>query len=666
MISNQVKEPSSAPSGMDLYQSIFRKIKDIREDEQEEVTKRQLKFYRSQVDLFRQSLMNSHNGQNNKTGRLLYLLEDYNTKVESLVQGLDESFMLFVVGSGKYGKSTLINALLETKAAEVGILPKTWKIDVFRNDQPVHQVIIKYRDSREEKVSAKRAQEIIKGEEKKRKESEAHIRNEIKEYKKKNPTLKAMNEFKLKLEREELYHSDITEIHWGVSGAPILEYFHVVDTPGLKQNIMGDIRHNVQDFYHKADGVLWMLDATSISASNAKKLIKELEESIENIGGKHHQNIIAVLNRIDLVYKNQGEEGVKKVLADAQSIYKGYFRAIVPLSAKMAYDGAAAGNKEFIEKSGLNELYAEIQNAFFKNAKRIQCDKKLESGRAYNKEVLLYTQQYLLDLAADLEKMNDGFEKVDEQLDVESNKFFDYAKAQLDSYENRVKENIALSMDSFMNIKGSEQQKSYLEDHIFELPRLTHMFEQLQKEQKDIFEGIEDYYVKKIYFTEYPSLMQQHSLELRKDMDVQVNIRRDLSGEDFLTYGSGIAAGAVGALILGPVGLLVGGIVGWFAKKSIKDELRRKLIKEVDTIISGQTEKMMENIESHADHVYERIQSSANQSFTQVYSFGALMDHLDDFKEVEDMLDHGERLKETLSNPTPNFYTPLKEILMNK
>ena len=40
--------------------------------------------------------------------------------------------MLFIMGMRKYGKSTLINALLRQKVAEMDFLPKTWKIDVLK------------------------------------------------------------------------------------------------------------------------------------------------------------------------------------------------------------------------------------------------------------------------------------------------------------------------------------------------------------------------------------------------------------------------------------------------------------------------------------------------------------------------------------------------------
>ena len=61
----------------------------------------------------------------------LQKLQNEYSVIEELANQLDEKFSLFIMGSGKNGKSTLINALLGQKKAAVNILPKTWKIDIY-------------------------------------------------------------------------------------------------------------------------------------------------------------------------------------------------------------------------------------------------------------------------------------------------------------------------------------------------------------------------------------------------------------------------------------------------------------------------------------------------------------------------------------------------------
>lgn len=650
-------------SSFQLYGSVYKKFQVIREEQQDSITKKQLNFYRKQIDMFRQKLTSMPINGHNKTGRLIKVLEDYDTKYDSLVNGLDNPFMLFVVGTGKYGKSTLINALLEKAEAEVNFSPKTWKIDVFRKDIPSNQVIIKYRNKRETKVSKEKAKEISAIEEKRRNDSDKQIKAKLNE-KKKSLSREEWDELKTKLEREELYNSDIIEMHWGMESSPVLDDFYIVDTPGLKQTVMGEVRNNVRDYYHKADGVLWMLDATAISANNVKKLVQDLEDSLSRGGGNQQSNIIAVLNRIDLIRNNQGDEGVQQVLADAKKIFKGYFRKIIPFSATEAFEATTKKDSVLMESSGWDALYHEIHHAFYKNAKTIQNNKKIESNKAYNREVAAILEEYLQNLENDLEKMKDGQETIDSQLEREEEKLLDHAKAQLNNYKKRVEDNIRYQAETFLNIKDSERQKRFVDAEIFETHILTGLLKEFQNEEVQTFTEFIKHYRNKIYFTEYPNLQKQSQVGFQKEVDFQVNIGRDGAGENLLTYGSGIAAGLVASLFLGPLGLLVGGIVSWFAKNSIRDDLKRSLRNELDNIITDMTSKLNENVEAYSESAYEEIMESALSSFAQVYSF----EQLDDFDQWEENIrksvEEGCELLKLLTDSNLPFHPSLKELLL--
>ena len=69
----------------------------------------------------------------NILGDYLRRIREKLSEMEDIAGRMDEQFMLFIMGSGKNGKSTLINALLGQEKAEVNILPKTWKIDVYND-----------------------------------------------------------------------------------------------------------------------------------------------------------------------------------------------------------------------------------------------------------------------------------------------------------------------------------------------------------------------------------------------------------------------------------------------------------------------------------------------------------------------------------------------------
>lgn len=659
-----MKQTKTRLTGDILYQNTLDKLLFVRESMQKEVAKKELGYYQDLLYQYKENL--TEDGRANKTGRLIDCLKDYEAKYDSLIKGLDQSFMLFVVGSGNYGKSTLINALLETEAAEVNVLPKTWKIDVFRKDIPADKAVIIYRGSAKRKlVPASMAKKIIELEEQKRKNSEKAVSDKLKQYKKQLSSFKAFKDMKLKLEREEIYNSDIMEVHWGMKEVLLLENFYIVDTPGLTQNVMGEVRHSVQDYYHKADGVVWMLDATTIAASNAKKLVEELEESLSAVGGKQQRNIIAVLNRIDLVYNQQGVEGVKQVMKDAERIFKGYFRDIIPLSAKQAFDAQMTKNESLLQVSGMTELLKEIKNTFLKNAEEIQYAKKLESSAAYRSKAAHLIRDYTATLDKDIEKWKDGEKALTKSIRSEREKLLKFAKAKVKDYRSRVEENISYQLDTFLDIKNNSQQQQFIEDNIFETNRLSLLLKDVEEEERTTFSKLADHLINKFTFTEYPYLQQQNQLEKTISVELDISVERDYAEEDLATYGSGFAAGMIASLFLGPFGLLVGGVVGWFVKNSTREKVRGQLKEELGKASVDLSKKLEESINSYGDKTFEFVMENISLSFIEVYSKPKHENATID-ESFSKTVEKGEKAAASLTGPAPDFYPSVKEMLVWK
>ena len=93
-------------------------------------------------------------------------IEETCTAIRQLAERLDQDFMLFVMGSGKNGKSTLINALLGQKAAAEDSLPKTWKIDVF-HDESDASCTLTFKDGSQKRMTGDEARAFIEKEEQK-------------------------------------------------------------------------------------------------------------------------------------------------------------------------------------------------------------------------------------------------------------------------------------------------------------------------------------------------------------------------------------------------------------------------------------------------------------------------------------------------------------------
>lgn len=92
-----------------------------------------------------------------------------------LAEDLGRPFLLFVVGMGKFGKSTLINALLGQRVAAMDALPKTWKIDVFTHTLPENVAEVRTYQGHVERLSVHKAVELIAEEERRREESEEKV-----------------------------------------------------------------------------------------------------------------------------------------------------------------------------------------------------------------------------------------------------------------------------------------------------------------------------------------------------------------------------------------------------------------------------------------------------------------------------------------------------------
>lgn len=93
------------------------------------------------------------------------------TKLHSLKEDLVLPYMLYVIGVGNAGKSSVINSLVGFDVADIGTLPKTWKTDLFyKNTNMVNVddllVEIRYRDGSTQVLSEYEAKKLINQEEK--------------------------------------------------------------------------------------------------------------------------------------------------------------------------------------------------------------------------------------------------------------------------------------------------------------------------------------------------------------------------------------------------------------------------------------------------------------------------------------------------------------------
>lgn len=289
----------------------------------------------------------------------------------TLSESIDDKIMLFIVGNGNVGKSTLINTLVGYQVAEVNAIPTTWKIDVYAPQNSTNKAIIKYNKSPQKAVSIGEAQRLVNIEEENSKMNKTY-KSQLNEKKRSMKTATEREEITRYFNENIFYKSDITEVIWPVKMNWLLEKCHLVDTPGLNQMIDYNVnKKDIRHYYNSADAILWLLDGQTISAANSNQAILELEDTLSVVGGVR-RNIIGVVNRIDMVRNSGGEEAVTNVMKDAVTIYGKKFTEITSISAKMSFLGITSNDERLINESGIQTLKSHISNLFITKAEEIK------------------------------------------------------------------------------------------------------------------------------------------------------------------------------------------------------------------------------------------------------------------------------------------------------
>ena len=320
-----------------------------------------------EISIIKKDINNKNENQSKEL--VSYIEEEIKQNINSIKE-LENPFLLFIIGSGNYGKSTLINALLQDKIIETSDIPNTWKLDMFIKSDD-EKLKITYSNEKEIVKSLSSGKMLLKEEEHKLKMSKLEISKKILSYKSKLSKEK-LKEFKLEQEKLYLYKSDIEQIQYYLNNKKILNDFNIVDTPGLNQTLLKNTLNRMNKYYKKSDGVLWLIDAQNIVSKENNKLIDEINK-IDNL---HEKKIIGVVNKIDLI---NNDKDIKRIKAKVNELYKNKFNDIVYISARDALNGYINNDKELIAKSNINTLYKAIEVNF-----KSVCEKKQIASKYKN------------------------------------------------------------------------------------------------------------------------------------------------------------------------------------------------------------------------------------------------------------------------------------------
>ncbi len=509
--------------------------------------------------------------------------------METLTKELDKPFLLFIVGNGKFGKSTLINALLGTgkEMAKTGQLPKTWKIDVFYGSAD-NRAEIRYKDGRTELKSFTETKRLIELEEEKTAVSEDRVQDLYIDQQRGLKTTEAKRQLKEKLRKDNLYVSNVTEVHWPVPENPLLKKFRLVDTPGTNQNLNQIVSAGVQataaDYYSKADGVIWLLAADKVASSSTKN---DIDDTLKQYGGRT-DNIIAVLNKKDAIIKNSGIKGLQQVLQEARRIYGATFSEIIPVSALQAYEAQKNANKnlEELEESGLPALLEAIDRRFFKSSLDIQVESKLIGTHKILRDISQISEA----LKKTLKQADIRREKVSAAWQAEKEKYKKNAEEMIDKcFENQSKkvyQRAKQHEDTIWDLQA-DQRQNYLEANVFQSNLFNRDLQQLIRQLTQLLESARNLYVQESAFYEYPDLQRESkslaTLSCTRISGVTMNADTFSTESGSLALGGAVAIGA--AALLGPIGLIAGLVAQSDAFSSVK-----KFLSKIFTNLAGKIE----------------------------------------------------------------------------
>ena len=348
-----------------------------------------------EISIIKKDINNKNENQSKEL--VSYIEEEIKQNINSIKE-LENPFLLFIIGSGNYGKSTLINALLQDKIIETSDIPNTWKLDMFIKSDD-EKLKITYSNEKEIVKSLSSGKMLLKEEEHKLKMSKLEISKKILSYKSKLSKEK-LKEFKLEQEKLYLYKSDIEQIKYYLNNKKILNDFNIVDTPGLNQTLLKNTLNRMNKYYKKSDGVLWLIDAQNIVSRETNKLIEE----INKIDSLHEKKIIGVVNKIDII---NNDKDIKRIKAKVNELYKNKFNDIVYISARDALNGYINNDKELIAKSNINSLYKAIEVNFKSVCEKNQIASKYKNLFIMKNNILEKIYAYKRSLYKDISIYNE-------------------------------------------------------------------------------------------------------------------------------------------------------------------------------------------------------------------------------------------------------------------
>ena len=516
-------------------------------------------------------------------------------QIENLKSDIQNDFFtVLVVGEFKRGKSTFVNAFLGEELMIADVLPETATIQAVMYEEKKTAEVL-YLDGHKESGVAERA---------------------------------FFERFSAKNSAEA---EQIKYIKVGYPCEILKNKIVLVDTPGV-EDLNAQRVQVTYDFLPKANAVIFLLDATSPLKRTEKEFI---EDHLLNRG---MSNVIFVVNKMDMLDEDEVDieahlEQIKERIKSAFGKNGEFEEPIVlPVSSRLAVQGIATNNQEFIERSNINYVKKQLQEVLFGSSME---QLKLES---YKNAFLYILDQWKVEFQREKDMLEADSEKLSVQLnninEIEQSMVQKYSMVEvfvnrendtllsmvdksLDKFRYELLEDIHYEIDRY----SGQQFKEFIERDI---PHLVKKRTDAWLSNKSI--SIEKFYHKleeklsyglSRYFNKRVFIESSTGTEIRVKPYMQMETR-DISGA---TIEAGVVT-AVGAIAMTALGFgafaplismaVLPSLRDSFLKNALnksKEEIRPIIDEEIDLFLVSLRNEMQDKILKRTDEVVYNVQS---------------------------------------------------------
>lgn len=554
-------------------------------------------------------------------------LRDSIVNLKFQIDSLDKPFRLFVIGTGKAGKSSVLNALIGQKVAEIDFVAKTWRIDVFYESHD-SKVVIKYADGTSKIFEEEEAKSIIDEEEGKAKFAIKQVNRELLKLRRnKNLIGKARREAEISIQRHYGYQTNIIEVQWPVIGSSILQNFSLVDTPGTNQKLTHrNVRNSEEEYLKKANGILWIIPEDMIAGGKSYKAVVSMEKRY----GRKFESAIAIINKMDLAREKDPIHGEEYIMQEASRLYGKHFRKILPFEAEKAYESVCKNDEKGMKDSGLTVLRQAIREEFFLMAREKQLDDIHDSIQDVKLSISDKINSIIQDLCDANKLYEDKRREWEDAIQSSEQDSIKKMQAIFDRTLQRIRRNATRYEDKIDSLEGEDRTK-FINDEVLEYDILARDLENFRAALEADISLLLRIYKDKMRFIEYENLFSL--LQNQGDGYDNINIVTELGIDEdlFSTFGekfflSGVL-GISAVVLLGPIGLAAAflgptsvghTIIRWFQKVT-GNGIVDKIVKSYQNKFNEEQVKLKESIHKNYQEACKRLMDLEDTTFAQVY-----------------------------------------------